>query len=49
MVRWSNYVGDGEVGHTIKAFGYKYPSKPIILKNVFTGGMLYLRYPNAQR
>jgi hypothetical protein len=47
--RWVKYVGDDEIGKRIKAFGYKYPHKPIILKNGSHGGMLYLRYPNAQR
>lgn len=47
--RWANYVGDGEVGKAIRDFGYKYPSKPIILKNTSTGAMLFLRYQNASR
>jgi hypothetical protein len=47
--RWVNYVGDDEVGKRIRAFGYKYPSKPIILKNASTGAMLYLRYPQSHR
>ena len=42
--RWIKYVGDGEIGKRIKAFGYKYPSKPIILKNRNNGAMLFLRY-----
>lgn len=42
--RWANYVGNDEIGERIRAYGYKYPSKPIILKNRNTGGMLFLRY-----
>lgn len=47
--RWVKYVGDDEIGTRIKAYGYKYPHKPIILRNGAHGGMLYLRYPKAMR
>src|SRR3954466_5773461 len=46
--RWVNYIGSDDIGIKIKAFGYKYPYKPIILKNRSTGSMLYLRYGKRQ-
>lgn len=44
--RWAKYVSDNEVGRKIRDYGYKYPYKPIILKNGNTGAMLWLRYGN---
>lgn len=42
--RWVDYVGGAPNGHIIKAYGYKYPRRSIILKHANTGAMLYLRY-----
>jgi hypothetical protein len=42
--RYETYVGDGEVGQTIREYGLKYPRRPIILQNGDSGPMLYLKY-----
>ena len=42
--RYEKYVGDGEVGQTIREYGLKYPRRPIILQNGESGPMLYLKY-----
>jgi len=42
--RYEKYVGDGEVGQTIREYGLKYPRRPIILQNGDGGPMLYLKY-----
>ena len=42
--RYETYVGDGEVGQTIREYGLKYPRRPIILQNGESGPMLYLKY-----
>lgn len=44
--RWMNYVGDDEVGNKIRMYGKLFPNKPIILRNINTGEMLFLRYIN---
>ena len=41
--RYETYVGDGEVGQTIREYGLKYPRRPIILQNGDSGPMLYLQ------
>jgi hypothetical protein len=42
--RYEKYVGNGEVGQTIREYGLKYPRRPIILQNGESGPMLYLKY-----
>jgi len=42
--RYEKYVGDGEVGQTIREYGLKYPRRPIILQNGESGPMLFLKY-----
>jgi hypothetical protein len=42
--RYSNYVGEDEVGEYIRAFARKYPKKPIIVMDSSTGCMQYLRH-----
>jgi hypothetical protein len=42
--RYEKYVGNGEVGQTIREYGLKYPRRPIILQNGDSGPMLYLKY-----
>ena len=42
--RYEKYVGNGEVGQTIREYGLKYPRRPIILQNGENGPMLYLKY-----
>jgi hypothetical protein len=42
--RYETYVGDGEVGQTIREYGLKYPRRPIILQNGESGPMLFLKY-----
>ena len=43
--RYSRYVGEDEVGETIRAFGRKYPKEGIILRDVTTSQMIFLRRP----
>ena len=43
--RYSRYVGEDEVGETIRAFGRKYPKDGIILRDVSTSQMIFLRRP----
>ena len=47
--RWAKYVGDNEIGKEIKDYGYKNPSKPIILQHKDLGHMLFLRYGHGER
>jgi len=42
--RYEKYVGNGEVGQTIREYGLKYPRRPIILQNGESGPMLFLKY-----
>ena len=42
--RYEKYVGNGEVGQTIREYGLKHPKRPIILQNGESGPMLYLKY-----
>lgn len=43
--RYSRYVGEDEVGETIRAYGRKYPKEGIILRDVTTSQMIFLRRP----
>ena len=43
--RYSRYVGEDEVGETIRAYGLKYPKEGIILRDVTTSQMIFLRRP----
>ena len=43
--RYSRYVGEDEVGENIRAFGRKYPKEGIILRDVTTSQMIFLRRP----
>lgn len=43
-LKYETYVGNDEVGNAIRAFGRKYPKKPIILQDDKTGAMIFLRY-----
>ena len=43
--RYSRYVGEDEVGENIRAFGRKYPKDGIILRDVSTSQMIFLRRP----
>ena len=46
--RYEQYVGTGEVGEAIRAYGKTHHSKRgIILVDKTTGAMLYLRYPKS--
>ena len=42
--RYSNYVGEDEIGEYIRTFARKYPKKPIIVMDSSTGCMQYLRH-----
>ena len=42
--RYSNYVGEDEVGQYIRAYARKYPKKAIIVMDSDTGCMQYLRH-----
>jgi len=42
--RYEKYVGNGEVGQTIREYGLKHPKRPIILQNGESGPMLFLKY-----
>ncbi len=42
--RYEKYVGHDEVGQSIREYGRKFPTRPLILKNNITGAMLYLKY-----
>ena len=42
--RYEKYVGNNTIGLAIRAFGLKYPRRPIILQNGESGPMLYLKY-----
>jgi len=41
--RWSKYVGDSDVGRSIREFGRANTSEPIVVMNNATGEMMYLR------
>lgn len=43
-LKYETYVGTDEVGNAIRAYGRKYPKKPIILQDDKTGSMIFLRY-----
>ena len=43
--RYSRYVGEDEVGENIRAFGRKYPKEGILLRDVSTNHMIFLRRP----
>ena len=43
--RYSRYVGEDEVGDTIRAYGRKYPKEGILLRDVSTSQMIFLRRP----
>ncbi|MDP7365890.1 MAG: hypothetical protein QGH83_01315 [Candidatus Pacebacteria bacterium] len=43
--RYSRYVGEDEVGESIRAYGRKYPKEGIILRDVSTNHMIFLRRP----
>ena len=43
--RYSRYVGEDEGGETIRAYGRKYPKEGIILRDVTTSQMIFLRRP----
>ena len=43
--RYSRYVGEDEVGETIRAYGRKYPKEGILLRDVSTSQMIFLRRP----
>ena len=47
--RYSRYVGEDEVGETIRAFGRKYPKEGIILRDVSTSQMIFLRRPTLDK
>ena len=47
--RYSRYVGEDEVGETIRAFGRKYPKDGIILRDVSTSQMIFLRRPTLDK
>ena len=42
--RYEKYVGNDEIGQSIREYGRKFPTRPLILKNNVTGAMLYLKY-----
>jgi hypothetical protein len=42
--RYSRYVGEDQVGQEIRAYGRQNPRSPIVLQDVRTGAMIYLRY-----
>jgi len=42
--RYEKYVGNDEIGETIRQYGRKNKRKPIIVQDEKTGAMTYLRY-----
>lgn len=42
--QYINYVGDDDVGQSIRKYGLENPGYPIIVKNKFNGAMCFLRY-----
>lgn len=44
--RYNEYVGDDDVGQSIREYGRKNPKASIILKNVDTGDMIYFKKRN---
>lgn len=48
--RYENYVGNDEIGETIRQYGLDNPRAPIVVRDQQTGAMCYLRYggPNIQ-
>lgn len=42
--RYENYVGNDEIGESIRQYGRKNYNKPIIVQDSTTGAMMYLRY-----
>ena len=43
--RYSRYVGEDEIGETIRSYGRKYPKEGIILRDKSTSHMIFLRRP----
>lgn len=41
--RYDKYVGNDEVGQSIREYGRKNPKASIVLKNISTGGMVYFK------
>ena len=42
--QYKSYVGEDEIGQSIREYGISNPNSPIIVKNSKTGAMLYLKY-----
>ena len=45
--KYEQYVGNDEVGETIRQYGRSNPGKPIVLQDELTGAMIYLKYGRA--
>jgi len=43
-LKYEKYVGNDEVGNAIRAYGRKYPKRPIIIQDSQTNAMTFLRY-----
>jgi hypothetical protein len=47
--RYEKYVGNDEVGETIRQYGRQNRGRPIIVRNNVSGSMMYLRYGRRNR
>jgi len=47
--RYSRYVGEDEIGETIRAYGRKYPKEGILLRDKSTNHMIFLRRPTLDK